>query len=109
MRAVLFVLCLSFAVLGCQKPTHEECKEICMKGNVLGQWERFERETADLTPEEKAERKVQVEKQIAEIEARKHDPGLENCVTDCRQGGRKSDVECVRKAKTTAEVKDCIN
>jgi hypothetical protein len=104
---VLAALALLLAA-GCKKPTPDECREICWKFNELAFWDAFEVEAAELSPEEKAEARAEREEVWAEIKDRAFDSGLNNCIVNCRDQGKQSQVPCVRAAETAAAARACF-
>jgi hypothetical protein len=97
------------AVSGCERPTAEQCERMCWRINELHFWERFEREDKNKDPAAREQLRAERQKLWAEMKARKFDPGLENCLKDCRRGAYPSDVECVEKARTAAQATDCVD
>lgn len=106
----LFAILIAVAAVGtsgCDKPEYEACRQLCWKYAELHFWEKFDKETADLSPEDKAKARAEREELWNEMKNLEHDPGRENCITSCRQGAKKSDVACVLAAKTAAEARAC--
>lgn len=103
----LLIVILAAAAAGCDKPDYESCRELCWRYAELEFWEKFETETADMTPKEKASARAEREQLWNEMKNREVNPGLENCVTACRQGGTKADVACVKRAETAAQARAC--
>jgi hypothetical protein len=44
----------------------------------------------------------------AAMRKREFDPGLENCIKECRRAARPKDVACVEKATTAAAAQACL-
>ncbi len=103
----LLIPILAVAFLGCDKPEYEECRQLCWKFNELHYWESFEKETADLGPAEKAKARAEREELWNEMKNAEENKELDNCVTACRQSGKKSDVACVLKAETAEQARAC--
>ena len=107
--AIAALLAFAAALAGCQRLTAEQCEHICWRHNELSYWERYEAEAAGLAPDARAGLRAEREKTWREMRARPFDPGLENCLKDCRRGGYPSDLECVEKARTAAQAADCVD
>jgi hypothetical protein len=105
--ALWMMTILSLAASGCNRPDIESCRQLCWHYYELDFWEKFEAETADMSPAEKATARAEREEMFNEVKNREHDPGRDNCVDQCRRDGKKSDVACVMAAKTVAEAKAC--
>lgn len=104
----LFALVLiSLAAVGCNKPDYESCRQLCWRYAELHFWEKFDKETADLSPEDREKARAEREELWNEMKNRKLDPGQENCVTSCRNAAKKGDIACVMAAKTAAEARAC--
>jgi hypothetical protein len=107
--ALLLACAAAVAAGACQRPTAEQCARICWRSNEIGFWERFETEARNLAPAKRDELRAERQKIWNEIKARKFDPLLENCLKECRRSGAAGDVECVEKARTVAQIKDCLD
>jgi len=109
---ILLVALLAFAALaalpGCQRATAEQCERLCWRHNELGFWANFESEARNLAPDAREKLRAERQKIWAGIKARKFDPGLENCMRDCRRSASPADVECVERARTIVEAKKCL-
>lgn len=81
---------------------------MCWRVNELHFWERYEAEAKNLAPSDREKLRAERQEDWAEMKARKFDPGLENCVKDCRRGGYPSDLDCVEKARTAKQAADCV-
>ena len=92
----------------CQHVSGEDCEKICWRFNELSFWEKVAEEGKMLPPDGRerlvAQRKVDWEA----MKKREFDPGLENCVKECRRAARPEDVECVAKARTAAVAQACL-
>jgi len=108
MRALALALLLLAGAPGCQRPTPEQCERLCWRYNELQFWDAFEKEVAGLPPAEVERRRAERRKAWEEIKAREFDPGLENCVRDCRRGSDPDQAACVDKATTAAEARACL-
>jgi hypothetical protein len=107
-RIVLTALLALAALAGCQRPSAEQCERICWRYNELAFWERFEVEARNLAPEARDKLRAERQKTWADMKARKFDPGLENCLRECRSGGSPDDVACVERARTEADARECL-
>lgn len=108
-RLFAAALALSALVLpGCQRPTPEQCDHICWRVNELGYWERFEAEARSLAPDARAALKAEKEKAWADLKKVSFDPGLDNCVKECRRAAHPDDVPCADKATTFAAAQECL-
>ncbi len=109
MRILIVAAGLAFIVAGCaRRPTPEQCQEICWKYNELNYWQAFEDRTKDLGPAEKESAREASQKAWDDIEGRNFDPGLKNCITSCKRGGKASMVECMEKAESAAAARVCL-
>ena len=98
----------TLATVGCApKPTKEQCREACHNNAELHFWKGFEG-AIDNLPEDRKPAARKKGKQEWE-KGLKADMGKKNdeCVTSCVQGGRKSQVDCIIKAKSVPEVEKC--
>ena len=107
--SLALILAATAGLAACQRPTGEQCEQLCWRYNELGFWEHFKAESTDLAPAARDKLRAERQKEWAEIKARKFDPGLENCMRDCRRGGSPDDVTCVERARSLAEAKDCLD
>ena len=107
-RIFVTALLALVGLAGCQKPSPEQCDRLCWRYNELAFWERFEVEARNLAPDERDKQHADRQKTWAEMKARRFDPGLENCMRECRSSGSTDDVACVERAHTLAEAKDCV-
>jgi hypothetical protein len=111
-RRLLLALTLAatagLAAAACQRATVEQCERLCWRYNELGFWEAFEAEAARLAPDAREKLRAERVKSWAEMKARKFDPGLENCLRDCRRSASPDDLACVERARTVAEAKRCL-
>lgn len=101
------ILAITGLASACQRPTAEQCERLCWRFNELGFWEAFEAETASLAPDAREKLRAERQKTFSEMRARKFDPGLDNCRRDCRRGASPDDVDCVERARTTAQAREC--
>ena len=109
-RVALAVLLTAVASLaGCQRLTGEQCDELCWRYNEVSFWQRFEGETRGLGPAERGKLRAEREKIWTEMKARKFDPGLENCIRECRRSATPDDLACVERAKTAEQAGDCLD
>jgi hypothetical protein len=93
----------------CQRPSGEQCERLCWRYNELNYWKQFDAETRELAPDARAKRRSEREKEWAAMRARNFDPGLDNCVRNCRRSASPGDVECVEKATTAEQAADCLD
>jgi len=101
---------LAAMVVGCAKrPNPEQCREICGRYMELNFWDKFEQDAADLGAGDKATLRAERQVIFDQIKAREKDPGLENCVMDCRRGGEIHQIECMKKATNGPEARACQN
>ena len=94
-----FALLLLLSAIACSKPSVQECETLCTRYSELS----FSERETETRPKEEVEASW---KEYAESEVFKK--GLHNCVNDCRYGGSKSDLTCVKAAKTVAEANTCL-
>jgi hypothetical protein len=106
--SLVVAACLTLSLAACGRPSHEECVRLCWRYNELQYWDRFERDAAALDPEARAALKTERQRSWDEQRKQDADKGRDNCVTGCRQGGKRSQVACVDKAKTAAEAVACL-
>jgi len=111
-RLLLSSVVLAFvgtSLAGCkQRPTPEQCEDLCWKYNELHFWEKFEAQSADFTPQAKEEARAARQKVWDDMKARSFDPGLKNCVTECKRGGEAKQVPCMEKAETAKAARACL-
>ena len=109
-RLLAAALALSaLALAGCNRLTPEQCEHICWRVNELGYWERFEEEARGSAPDARAALKAQWERRWTERRNKKDfDPGLDNCVRECRRAANPEDVPCVDQATTFAAAQACL-
>lgn len=111
MRLASYALLLVFMVLvatGCDRADKEQCERLCWRYNELHYWDAFEKETADMEPEAKKALRAERQAKWDEMRKREFDPGLDNCLKDCRRSASPDDVECVEKAQSAAAAKKCL-
>lgn len=107
-RRLLFLVAAALLVAACQRMSGEECEKICWRFNELSFWEKVEAEGKGLPPDGLARLKAERQKQWEELRKREFDPGLENCVKECRRAARPEDVACVEKATSAAAAQACL-
>ena len=108
MFRVLFVVAIALAAAGCQRVSPQDCEKICWRFNELAFWEKVADEGKDLPPDGRERLKLARQKEWQEMRKREFDPGLENCIKECRRAGRPEDVACVEKATTAAAAQACL-
>ena len=104
----MFALALLAPAAGCHHPDEKRCEKLCWHYNELHFWAQFDKDAADLSPDARAKLKAKRDVEWAAIKARDFNPGLGNCVKDCRSGGSPEAVECGIKAKTTKAADACL-
>lgn len=112
LRVFVFAVLVGIGALaasGCARPSEEDCTRICWKAAELA----FQKQTEDKVaaePDEAAKEAIreQAKKDWQEIVDMPTNPELMRCVVSCTKDGRPSQVECIDKAKTHAEVDDCM-
>lgn len=102
-----FVVAVLLAT-GCQRVSPQECEKICWRFNELAFWEKVADEEKDLPPDGRERLKAARQEEWAEIRKREFDPGLENCVKECRRAARPEDVACVEKATSSKAAQACL-
>jgi len=106
---VLRLLIAAAALLAaCQRVSGEDCEKICWRFNELAFWEKVADESKVLPPDGRERLMVQRKKDWEAMRKREFDPGLENCVKECRRAARPEDLACVDKAKTAAAAQACL-
>jgi hypothetical protein len=109
MRVVsLALLLLVLLPAACQRPNAEQCERLCWRFNELHFWEAFEKEAESLTPAAREALRAERQEAWDEMKTREFDPGLENCVRDCRKAGKPDEVDCVERAESSAAAKKCL-
>lgn len=93
---------------GCQRVSPQDCEAICWRFNELAFWEKVAEEGRDLPPDGRERLKAARQKELDEMKKREFDPGLENCVKECRRAARPEDVACVARATTSAAAQACL-
>jgi hypothetical protein len=107
MRLVSVLLFL-VAATACQRPTGEDCERLCWRYNELHFQEATEKQAEGLSEQASQALRAERDNAWAEIRERKTDPGRENCVRDCRRGGKRDQVACVDQAETAAAARTCL-
>jgi hypothetical protein len=103
------LLALAVELAGCQRPTGEQCERLCWRSNELNFWQKFDLETRDKPPAEVEKLRAERRKTWDEMKAREFDPGLENCVRECRRSASVDDVACVERATTAEQAAACLD
>ena len=98
------VLCAA----GCQRVSPQDCEKICWRFTELAFWEKVEAEGQGLPPDGRERLKAARQSEWDAIRKRDFDPGLENCVKECRRAAKPEDVACVEKAKTAEAAQACL-
>jgi hypothetical protein len=106
---VLRLLIAAAALLAaCQRVSGEDCEKVCWRFNELSFWEKVDQEAKSLPPEGRERLIAQRKQDLEAMKKREFDPGLENCIKECRRAAKPEDVECVAKAKTAAAAQACL-
>ena len=105
---IRFVLLAAVLLAGCQRVSGDACKKICLRFNELSFWEKVAAEGKDLPPDGRDRLKAERQKEWEAIVAREFDPGLDNCIKECRRAARPEDVACVEKATTATAAQACL-
>ena len=102
-----FALAVALSLAACRHPTGEQCEALCWRYNELHYWERFEKDAQGLTAG--AREGLRAERQAAwdDMKKRGFDPGLENCVRECRRSASPDAPACIEKSRTTAQADRC--
>jgi hypothetical protein len=105
--AWLVVLPGLLALPGCAAPGEKQCKEACLHYSKLFQDEKWADKLAAATTE--AERKEIETQKAAEWDDVVNNPerGLGGCMASCNRILRQGMVDCIMKAETLAQAKDC--
>lgn len=104
---VAAVFCLGLSATACDKPSRAQCEEACWHQRGLHFWETAEFAISE-APE--SERAVLRKEKEADWEAIRKDPnaGSANvCIEQCKEHGKKSQLECIMKATTFEEANKC--
>jgi hypothetical protein len=107
-RRLLLLVAPLLLAAACQRVSGEECEKVCWRFNELSFWEKVAEEGKDLPPDGRARLKAERQKDWEALRKREFDPGLENCVKECRRAARPEDVACVDKATTAAAAQACL-
>jgi hypothetical protein len=107
--AALLAIATASTLASCRRATGEQCERVCWRSNELAYWERFDAEAANLGADAREKLRAERQQKWAEMRARPFDPGLDNCVRQCRRGATPDDVACVERASTAAEAADCLD
>jgi hypothetical protein len=107
MLRLLLVSAVLYAA-GCQRVSPQDCEKICWRFNELAFWEKVAAEGQGLPPDGRERLKAARQTEWDAIRKRDFDPGLENCVKECRRGAKPEDVACVEKAKTAETAQACL-
>ncbi|HEU5057442.1 MAG TPA: hypothetical protein VFU21_12985 [Kofleriaceae bacterium] len=108
MLRLVLLLAAALAAGGCQRVSPQNCEKICWRFNELSFWERVAEEGKDLPPDGRERLKAARQKEWEAMRKREFDPGLENCIKECRRAARPEDVTCVEKATTAAAAQACL-
>jgi hypothetical protein len=94
------------ALPGCAAPGEKQCTEACLRYRKFDQDERWAGKLAAAT---EAERKELETQKAAEWDDIVNNPerGLSGCVAACDRIMRQGMVDCIMKAETLAQAKDC--
>jgi hypothetical protein len=103
-----FLVVGALLAVGCQRVSPQECEKICWRFNELAFWEKVAVEGKELPPDGRERLKLARQKEWDAIRKREFDPGLENCVKECRRAARPDDVACVEKATTSEAAQACL-
>jgi hypothetical protein len=102
------LIAAALLLAACQRVSGEDCEKICWRFNELSFWEKVAEEGKSMSPDGREQLMAQRKKDWQDMVKREFDPGLENCVKECRRAGKPEDVECVAKAKTAAAAQACL-
>lgn len=101
MRTLLAVLVLF--VLGC-KGDPEKCENACRNYAQLVYWEQAEAEIAAAPVEQRDELR---KKKMGEF-SHNMSKGVDLCISKCMSANNDDDANCLEKAKTAKQAKDCV-
>lgn len=105
MRYAMLIALL--ALFGCAAPGEKQCKEACLHYRKLDQDERWaERLAAAATEPERKEIEAQKAADWHDI-VNNPERGLGACVASCDRPMRQGMVDCMMKAETLAQAKEC--
>lgn len=108
-RIVLCATALLLLLVGCEKPTEEECTRICWKAGELAFWKQIEDKLAkEDDPDEKQVIREEAEEQWAEIKSQPMNPELTRCLLTCQKSGKPKQVKCIDEAKDYPTVQKCM-
>ena len=102
------LIAAALLLAACQRVSGEDCEKICWRFNELSFWEKVAAEGKTMSPDGRERLMAQRKKDWEAMVKREFDPGLENCVKECRRAAKPEDVECVAKAKTAAAAQACL-
>lgn len=106
---MLRLLLLAAVLLtGCQRVSGDSCKKICLRFNELAFWEKVAVEGQGLPPDGRERLRAARQKDWDAIRTREFDPGLDNCIKECRRAAQPDDVACVEKATTSVAAQACL-
>lgn len=109
MRLLLPGLFALVLLAACNRPSLDQCEQLCRDYSELAYFDKVDRSLADQPPEEQKRRRAEKKK---EWESKQKDSvflrRLDNCVTDCRHSGDKEMVGCVHEAETVDQAKACL-
>jgi hypothetical protein len=106
---VLRLLVVAAALLSaCQRVSPQDCEKICWRSNELAFWEKAAEDGKALAPEARQRLLDERKQKWAAMRKLEFDPGLENCIKECRRAARPEDVACVEKATTAAAAQACL-
>lgn len=107
-RGARLFLLAALLVAGCQRVSGDNCKKICLRFNELAFWEKVELEGKELPPDGRERLRAERQKDWEAIRTREFDPGLDNCIKECRRAARPEDIACVEEATTSAAAQACL-
>jgi hypothetical protein len=98
---------LAGLLAGCAAPGEKQCKEACLRYSKLYQDEQWAGKLASAaTPAERTELEAEKAAEWDDI-ANNPERGLGGCVASCDRPLRQGMVDCLMKAETFAQAKDC--
>ncbi len=102
------LIAAALLLAACQRVSGEDCEKICWRFNELSYWEKAAEDGKALPPDGRERLMAQRKQDLEAMKKRDFDPGLENCVKECRRAAKPEDVECVAKAKTSVAAQACL-
>jgi hypothetical protein len=97
-------LASAMLLLGACKGDRQKCEKACRNYGTLMYWDVVDKELAT-TPEDK--RDALRKKKLAEFSSQLEN-GVDMCVDQCASANNDKQIDCMIEAKTSAEVKKCV-